>query len=311
MQKVEFRREIYCQIERYFYAPKVFDYLVACAFFPLSVIYSLCIRLKKFFSKPKDFGVKIISVGNLIVGGSGKTPLVKAIYENFSQKHKTFIILRGYKRNSSGQIVVANNGKILVNVDQSGDEAMEYAKSLKNANIIVSEDRKTAINYAKEQGAKLVILDDGFSKFDIKKFDILLKPSFAPKFELTLPSGAYRYPLSFYKFANFIPANDDIIKKSEIINQSARMVLVSAIANPARLHSYFKLCVGVKFYPDHHQFSADELHSLMRQYNAISLLVTMKDFVKIEKFNLNISLIFLKTQISPKFRAVLEKYIEN
>lgn len=311
MQKVEFRRKFYSWIERYFYAPKGIDYLILCLFFPLSLVYSLCVRLKKIFTKPRDFGIKIISVGNLVVGGSGKTPLVKAIYENFYKNQVIFIILRGYKRNSSGKIVVAKNGKILVGVEQSGDEAMEYAKSIKNANVIVSENREIAINFAKEQGARLVILDDGFSKFGIKKFDILLKPEFAPKFGLTFPSGAYRYPLSFYKFADFIPAKGDIVRRSEIINKTARMVLVSAIANPSRLYGYFKLCVGVKFYPDHYEFKKDELVDIMRQFSATSLLVTMKDFVKIEKFNLNVSLIFLKTEISPKFRAVLENYIEN
>ncbi|MBE7358150.1 tetraacyldisaccharide 4'-kinase [Campylobacter sp. RM12327] len=301
------RQKIHLWINRYFYRPNLFDVFLSIALLPFSFVYGFLVCIKKLCFKPKNFDIKIISVGNIIVGGSGKTPLVKAIYELFSPQVKTFIVLRGYKRKSSGCLLVANDGEIFLDVIKSGDEAMEYAKF--KANVIVSEDRKLGIDMAKKYGAKLIIFDDGFSKFDIKKFDILLKPQIEPFFSFTFPSGAYRYPTFFYKFANFIPQNSDIIKNSKIINPSNKMLLVTAIANPHRLKDYFDKCVGIEFYPDHYDFNKNELLNLLQKYQATTLLVTMKDFVKIERFNLPTSIIVLETTISQKFAKTLYNYV--
>lgn len=302
-----YKQKFHLWINRYFYKPNLFDILLSIALLPLSFIYTICVCIRKFTLKKKDFDIKIISVGNLILGGSGKTPLVKAIYKFFSPKIKTFIILRGYKRSSKGCLLVSNEGMIFVDVLKSGDEAMEYAKF--KANVIVSEDRKKGICLAKKNNAKLIIFDDGFSKFDIKKFDILLKPQTKPFFYFPFPSGAYRYPAFFYKFADFIPQYEDIVKKTTIINPSKKMLLVTAIANPNRLSWYFDKCVGVEFFPDHYDFKKEELLNLLQKYKASSILVTMKDFVKIEKFNIPVSLIYLETTISDKFEKILYNYV--
>ena len=274
---------------------------------PLSFIYFLIVVLKKFTARKIDFGIKIISVGNLTLGGSGKTPLCVAIAKNYEG---AFIILRGYKRKSKGMQVVARNGEILLDVAASGDEAMIYATSLKNANVIVSEDRKVAIKCAKEQGAKYVLLDDGFSKFDIAKFDILVRPNPEPKLKFCLPSGAYRYPFSFYKFGDFIASEGQThFRKSEILNKSEKMVLVTAIANPARLEAFFGECVGQVFFPDHYDFSKDELSEILQSYGATSLLMTQKDYVKAKDFDLPISLISLEVTLSEEFKKVLAQQI--
>ncbi|MCI6989739.1 MAG: tetraacyldisaccharide 4'-kinase [Campylobacter sp.] len=302
--------KIYFWVNRYFYSPSALQILLAVLLLPFSLIYSLFVTIKKFTTKEINFDdLKIISVGNLVVGGSGKTPLCKAIYSLLSPKFNVFIVLRGYKRQSKGLFVVANNGKILTPVKISGDEAMEYA--IFGANVIVSEDRIKGIQKAKSLGAKCVILDDGFGKFKIQKFDILLKPSVEPKLSFTFPSGAYRYPLSFYKFGDFIPQNSDIIKSSSITNQTTKMVLVSAIANPQRLGEHFSKCVGVELFPDHHSFSKDELQNILKKYQATSLLVTMKDYAKIKEFNLPLSIIELHTTLSDNFKEILYNYTKE
>ena len=291
----------------YFFRPNFFQILLAFLLLPLSFIYFLIVVLKKFTARKIDFGIKIISVGNLTLGGSGKTPLCVAIAKNYEG---AFIILRGYKRKSKGMQVVARNGEILLDVAASGDEAMIYATSLKNANVIVSEDRKVAIKCAKEQGAKYVLLDDGFSKFDIAKFDILVRPNPEPKLKFCLPSGAYRYPFSFYKFGDFIASEGQThFRKSEILNKSEKMVLVTAIANPARLEAFFSECVGQVFFPDHYDFSKDELSEILQSYGATSLLMTQKDYVKAKDFDLPISLISLEVTLSEEFKKVLAQQI--
>lgn len=205
-------------IERNLYDPSPAWLALGVILAPLSLLYTLIVCLKRLFAKPQKFKIPIISVGNLTLGGSGKTPLVRALFKEFSGEFKTCIILRGYGRKSRGLLEVALGGRVLCDVRQSGDEAMEYALFLRGANVIVSEDRAAGILRAQTLGFELVILDDGFSKFNISKFDILLSPQSAPKLRFCLPFAAYRYPPFFYKFADFIPASSDISQELKIVS---------------------------------------------------------------------------------------------
>ena len=205
-------------IERNLYDPSPAWLALGVILAPLSMLYTFIVCLKRLFAKPQSFKIPIISVGNLTLGGSGKTPLVRALFKEFNGELKTCIILRGYGRKSRGLLEVALGGRILCDVEQSGDEAMEYALFLRGANVIVSEDRAAGILRAQTLGFELVILDDGFSKFNISKFDILLRPQSAPKLPFCLPFAAYRYPPFFYKFADFIPAPSDISQEFKIVS---------------------------------------------------------------------------------------------
>nr|WP_314088565.1 tetraacyldisaccharide 4'-kinase [uncultured Campylobacter sp.] len=302
-----FKRKIYAFAQEYFYAPNLWQKCLAVALLPLSALYCAGVILKTKFSKTLDFGIPIISIGNLTLGGSGKTPLGIAILNEFDGG---FVVLRGYGRASKGLVKVAISGEILTDVKTSGDEAMEYAKSVKNANVIVSENRDIAINEAKKMGAKYVLLDDGFGKFHIKKFNVLIRPSAKPYFDFVLPSGAYRYPSKFYAKADYVvKEGEDFTRDSEIINQTKKMVLVTAIANPQRLETYFRLCVGHEIYPDHYAFSRDELAEILAHYGATSLLVTRKDAVKMDEFGLPLSVIALKTTLADKFKRIIKEKI--
>lgn len=223
-------------IERNLYDPSPAWLALGVILAPLSLLYTLIVCLKRLFAKPQKFKIPIISVGNLTLGGSGKTPLVRALFKEFSGELKTCIILRGYGRKSRGLLEVALGGRILCDVGQSGDEAMEYALFLRSANVIVSEDRAAGILRAQTLGFELVILDDGFSKFNISKFDILLRPQSAPKLPFCLPFAAYRYPPFFYKFADFIPASSDISQELKIISAADLQGALNGtdeISNPA------------------------------------------------------------------------------
>ena len=302
-----FKRKIYAFAQEYFYSPNLRQKCLAIGLLPLSWIYCAGVILKSKFSKALDFDIPIISIGNLTLGGSGKTPLCIAILNEFEGG---YIVLRGYGRASKGLVKVAISGEILTDVKTSGDEAMEYAKSVKNANVIVSENRDIAINEAKKMGAKYVLLDDGFGKFHIKKFNVLIRPSAKPYFDFVLPSGAYRYPSKFYAKADYVvKEGEDFTRESEIINQTPKMVLVTAIANPQRLEPYFSLCVGREIYPDHYAFSRDELAKNLAHYSATSLLVTRKDAVKMEEFGLPLSVIALKTTLADKFKRIIKEKI--
>ena len=156
-------------VEKYFYNPNYIQKLLSFLLLPLSWIYCLGMYIRFKSKTPIDFDIDIISVGNLSVGGSGKTPLVTALATKYTD---AAVVLRGYGRKSKGLYVVKDRDSILCDVDISGDEAMIYAQKLQNAIVIVSEDRPNGILKAKEMGAKIVFLDDAYSKHDIKKLDM-------------------------------------------------------------------------------------------------------------------------------------------
>ena len=294
--------------EELFYSPKSYHYIVITILLPFSILYSLLMFIRRLLSKRERFDVPIISVGNLIVGGSGKSPFIIELAKRY--KNVT-VILRGYGRESRGLFEVSKNGKILTTVKESGDEAMLMAESLKEASIIVSEDRKKAIRQAIKNGTKLILLDDGFNRVDIEKFEIILEPKGIKNY-FTLPSGAFREFYMTYKFAD-IKAVESIDYKRvvEYQNLTDRMLLVTAIANPKRLDEYLPKGVVAKYYlGDHSFFDEIKIKEKMRKYNAISILVTTKDLVKMEGFDLYISIIRLKLDINKEILDRIDDYLK-
>lgn len=277
----------------------------------------LVILFKRAGSKPIEFGLPIISVGNIIVGGSGKTPLTIHLAKNYED---VCVILRGYGRESKGLFVVSLYGKLLENIKTSGDEAMLLAKSLPNATIIVSEDRKEAILKAKELGCKIVFLDDGFSKYDIKKFDILIRPKEEPTNLFCLPSGGYREPKMAYSFANLeLQEGRDFkrvvsySKDSEYIDiLPLKLVLVTAISKPKRLLEFLPSGTLMEAFEDHHTFSFEEIEDIKKEYKDYAIITTSKDYVKLKSFNLeNVFLMDLTLQVEENVNLkLIDDYIK-
>ncbi len=301
--------QLYFWVEKYLFYPTFLQKILSFFLLPLSSVYCVVVYIKRFISHAKDYGIPIISIGNLIVGGSGKTPLTIALAEKIDN---VAIVLRGYKRESVGLIVVSQYGVITSNVKKSGDEAMLFAKSLPKATVIVSEDRSKGIQKAKQMGAKVVLLDDGFSKVNIKKFDILLKPPLNEANHFCLPSGPFREPPSFYKKADLVIVEDrDFTRVVNIKNPSQRMVLVTAISKPSRLDRYLPDFIEKVYYPDHYSFNGVELETILRKYSADSILTTKKDAVKMEKFRVDLSILELELKLKPFIYEEVNKYIKD
>ncbi len=159
--------------------------------------------------KQKHFAQPVISVGNLTVGGTGKTPIVVDICQRLSDSgHKVGILSRGYKRLSraSSVIVSAGQGPITSCAD-AGDEPYMMALSCPQAVVIVGASRTTAAAMAiQDHGCDILILDDGFQHFPMSRDtdivlidynDDLLKDSL-------LPSGRLREPVSALVRAHWI-----------------------------------------------------------------------------------------------------------
>ena len=295
--------------EQMFFAPIWYHYPFIIVLLPFSIIYGILMSLRRMLSTKKDFAIPIVSVGNLIVGGSGKTPFVIALVSRFQD---VVIISRGYGRKSQGLVEVSRDGKVLVDVLQSGDEPMLMAVSLPQASVIVSEDRYKAIMLAKEQDAKLIILDDGFNRVDIKKFEILLEPENIKNY-LPFPAGAFREFYFNRKYADIIAKEEDDFKRVVSFEDlRERMVLVTAISNPARLDSYLPEGVVKKVYfDDHAYFDEKNLEHILEENNADSVLCTSKDRVKMLGFKLAISEMKLKLEIQNEIFTEIDMYIDS
>lgn len=287
------------------FMPKWYHVPLIVLLSPLSLLYGLAMWLRRVLSVKKDFGIPIVSIGNLMVGGSGKTPFTIALAEN---REGVYIISRGYGRQSKGMIVVSDKGRILTDVYHGGDEAMLMAKSLPLASVIVSEDRPKAIEYAKAQGAKIIFLDDGFNQVKIKKLEILLEPQKIHNY-FPFPSGGFREFFFAKRYADIIVKEEkDFFREVSIDTISTRMLLVTAISNPNRLDKYLPEGIIERLYfPDHAYFDEAHIIDRFKHCGAQRILCTSKDKVKLEKCQLPLSEMKLKLRID---NAIMQK-IEN
>jgi len=171
---------------------------------PLSGIYGSFVRAGNALYRRKVFRVHqvdapVISVGNLTTGGTGKTPLVAWIANWAAQSGRRVCVLtRGYRRESSGRVVVSDGSEILVDVNQAGDEALLLAEELKgDAAVICDADRVAAAQWAIENlGSNLFVLDDGFQHQRIaRNLNVLTIDATNPWGNgFLLPAGTLREP---------------------------------------------------------------------------------------------------------------------
>lgn len=151
--------------------------------------------------KAVSLGVPVISVGNITVGGTGKTPLVALIAERLFEKgEKVAVLTRGYGReNPKKRVLVSDGERILASAKQAGDEPFELArKLLGKASVIADADRAAAGVWAKEKfGITAFVLDDAFQHRRVRRdADIVLIDATNPFGSgATLPFGILREPL--------------------------------------------------------------------------------------------------------------------
>ncbi len=295
--------------EKLFFAPKPYHLFIIILLFPLSLLYGSLMLLRRFMAKSETFSIPIISIGNLIVGGSGKTPFVIALASRYP---RTTIVSRGYGRQSTGLVEVSRNGEVLTTVEESGDEAMLMAQSLPSCSVIVSEDRKEGIQKAIDEGAASIVLDDGFNRVDIDAFDVLLEPEKIANY-LPFPAGPFREFAFTGRFADLaVKENRDFTRKISYTNLSEKMLLVTAISHPERLDPYLPDgVIGKHYLPDHAYFDEKSLEDMMAESGALSLLVTEKDLVKMQGFKLPLSIIKLKLEINNMVLETIGRYLED
>ena len=177
----------------------------------LSVFYGLVVRLrlllyKKNLLSSRSIPARVLCVGNITVGGTGKTPLVMTIARFLAEKGKKVgIVSRGYSRKTHGSFIVSSGEGALLGVEEAGDEAFLMAQKLSGIPVAVGEDRHSACSLLlKYQALDAIILDDGFSHLSLKRnLDILMfKAGRGIGNGHLLPRGPLREPLKGIKRAS-------------------------------------------------------------------------------------------------------------
>ena len=149
--------------------------------------------------KTSPLDIPVISIGNLTVGGTGKTPLTMVLGRHLGETYKVAVVSRGYKRESPQDPLIVSNGKeVLASPQESGDEPYLMARSLPGVAVVVGSNRYQAAKLAVEQlNTQVVLLDDGFQNKRIKKdLELLLIDAHKGFGNCeVLPAGPLREPL--------------------------------------------------------------------------------------------------------------------
>ena len=180
----------------------------------LSFIYGLGVRLRLIAYrigalKTRSLSAYILSIGNITVGGTGKTPFVAMLAEWADRKgFKAAILSRGYKgKRISESIVVSDGTEVLASVDIAGDEPVLLARKLSSVPVLVSKKRHTAGDLAVRRfGSEILLLDDGYQHLSLRRdLNVLLidaRRQFGNGF--LLPRGPLREPLEEIRRADLI-----------------------------------------------------------------------------------------------------------
>jgi tetraacyldisaccharide 4'-kinase len=287
-------------------APEFWDAppgLAAGLLAPAGAAWSAAAVLRRALIRPYRAPVPVVCVGNLVAGGSGKTPIVLSLAQLLSERGiGVHIVTRGYGGRLTGPVRVDPQAH---DADAVGDEALLLTAA---APCWVARDRVAGIRSAAEAGAGVVLLDDGFQNPSFEKDLSLLAIDAGYGFgnARVIPAGPLREPaVAGLARADAVVLIGDGPPPPEIERSrlpvlratfepvegerfaGRRMLAFAGIGRPAKFFSTVKTTgaelVAARSFPDHHRFSAPEITGLRREAEAAdaTLVTTAKDRVRI------------------------------
>ncbi len=293
--------------------------------YPFGLIYGLILAARnKIFDlgliRPIEFDIPVIGIGNLEVGGSGKTPHIVYLIDLLKDEYNVAVLSRGYGRKTKGFVDVTTSS-----VSQDvGDESLMIKKKFPDIAVTVCENRPLGIAQMLQHypATDVVLLDDAFQHRYIKPgFSILLSSYGKPFFmDLVLPAGNLREFRYGYKRADLVVFSKSPSDRSKaqttlyrsktrsgtikttftslkytdpiLVNgpetEPVNAVVVTGIANPVPLMKHlderFAVIKHLKF-GDHHRFNTSDVREMVRWLGKVSpcvMITTAKDWVKLE-----------------------------
>ncbi len=321
--------------------------------FPFALLYGLITSVRNYFYnkgilKSEKFELPIICVGNLNMGGTGKSPMIEYLIRTLVSSKKVAVLSRGYKRKTTGYIEISENSL----AENVGDEPLQFKNKFAEITVAVNADRVEGINNLKNN-AEVVLLDDAFQHRKVQPSFSILLTAFSDLYvdDYILPAGNLRESKNGAKRADVIivtkcPENitpkiqkeirikikplpqqklffagisyDDFVysKSKKLLLEDLLgedITLVTGIANPKQLCNYLnekKIKYNHLSFSDHHNFSESELNLLKTKKR---ILTTEKDFMRL-KDSLNTEDLFylpIKTSFINDDRATFEEIILN
>ena len=302
--------------------------LLESVLFLFSLFYGTIIALRNFLFDKRILSsqttkIPNIGVGNLSVGGTGKSVVVDYLISNFKAQHSLVVISRGYKRKTSGVIVANPNST----VHEIGDEPYQFL-SKHNVRIIVSEKRKRALKVISEfkKLPDIILFDDIMQHRYITPKCLIVTTNYSKPYfqDNLLPLGRLRESPKQIKRAQIILVNkcpenlsikdqtlfinkiktlaekrvyftkiayeNDLKNKLKSINLNSiknSFLLITGIANPEYLVNFLNKkefnFLHLK-YPNHHNFKENEIKEIKRQQKGRKIITTEKDFGRLESF---------------------------
>ena len=279
--------------------------------FPLSILYGFILWVRnKLFDKnilrSVSFNFPIICVGNLSVGGTGKTPMVEYIVRLLKDEYKVATMSRGYKRKTKG-FAIADKSTTALDI---GDEPMQFYKKFPDITVSVAEERLVSIPQLlhDKPDTRVIILDDAFQHRQVKAGLNILLTEYRDLFtrDFVLPAGNLRDQKSSYKRAEIVVVtkckshlNEDEKKKimqeinpvagqhlfftkieygspyhlfskeEKFLSPETNILLVCGIANPKPIKEVlntYAATYDMMRFRDHHIFSIDDLREIKEQF---------------------------------------------
>lgn len=257
--------------------------------------------------KAHDVGIPVVSIGNIIAGGTGKTPFVKFLAEELSKKFKLAIVSRGYRSKIEQTSSVL---QVTPEMDASscGDEPYWLARDLPEVQVWVGKNRVNSAKSAKAKGAEMVLMDDGMQHRRLKRdIEIVLVDGEDPFGKgFFLPRGLLRDSPARLKKTDCVVVIGPISKMVEqelhyftqapivfaerVTNVSLKgkkVAVFCAIGKPQKFLQSVREAggeiVASFFKPDHDPFYPEELQKFAEECLADMLVCTEKDQVKLPK----------------------------
>lgn len=308
--------------------------------FPFAILYGWITSVRNFLYnagilKSFSFDVPVIVVGNLSVGGTGKTPQIEYLIRMLSPNYKLATLSRGYKRKSTGFILADSNSSAVI----LGDEPFQIHEKFPQIQIAVDADRKNGIEklLSLKEKPEVILLDDAFQHRRVKAGFYIMLSAFDDLFykDFMLPtgnlresrSGAIRADLIIITkcprdlseieqqnikekigakvpvFFSFIDYDDLVYNQNESKKLSEAMSLdklvVAGIAKPEPFFKHLNAANDeCMVFPDHHFFTEKDIQQIEEKAKNKIIITTEKDYVRLSNKNLKAPIYYLPIKSS-------------
>ena len=320
---------------KFWYKKNLSSKIQSILFFPLSILWILISLLKNVLTTRYKSRLKVICIGNLTIGGTGKTPFAIYTYKVLKKLgYKPVFLTRGYGGLIKGPIKVKDTH----NFKDIGDEALLLNKI---GPTIVSKDRSLGARLIEKHkdNYNVIIMDDGLQNYQLEQDIKFMLVDKNLKFgnEFCIPAGPLREPASqglmridaivltgnnnkeidFNNVHNKTVFNSKVktIKPPKIKNE--KLLAFCGLANSNKFYETLKEngfnVTSTKSFPDHYEYKNEDIDKLISEANKqnLKLITTEKDYVKIKDDKNLINTLPIEMELDLKDRAVFNSFLQE